>query len=250
MLESKYNIINKKGIEMLKIVLCEDEKQQREIIKNYIHDSIINHTKEYEILEFESSEDMLENYPKSTDILILDIQMGNINGMDAARKIREFDENVEIIFITGLWDYLQEGYEVRAYRYLIKPIKYDSFNNQFGSCIENILEYNKKYILATYKGESNKISINSILYIETEGRNIIIYTDKKSYLSNIGINKIERELGLKKFFRCHNSYLVNLDYITKIGTNSVFIDEYEVPVSRHKIKELKIQFTNSLGDKL
>ena len=69
---------------------------------------------------------MLENYSKGTDVLLLYIQMGQINGMDTARKIRVLDDRVEIIFITSLIEYALEGYEVRAYRYLIKPVKYEN----------------------------------------------------------------------------------------------------------------------------
>lgn len=116
---------------MLKIALCEDEQLQRESIKNYIDMSLLN--RNYEIFEFKSGEELIANYPQKLDILFLDIQMDKINGMDTARKIRTFDNNVEIIFITGIWDY-----EVRAYRYIIKPIDFNSFETQINLCIKEI----------------------------------------------------------------------------------------------------------------
>jgi DNA-binding LytR/AlgR family response regulator len=235
---------------MLKIALCEDEQLQRETIKNYIYEMFKEKEKEYELIEFDSGEALLGNYPKNLDILFLDIQMGSINGMDTARKVREFDNSVEIIFITGLWEYVQEGYEVRAYRYLIKPIDFDKFEKQFGQCIKEIEKQNKDEILAVYKGETNKIELNSIIYIETEGRNTIIHTINNSYKANIGINKLERELIEKSFVRCHNSFIINLQHVTKISHNSVSLNGNEVLVSRHKMKELKTRFTNFLGDKL
>ena len=235
---------------MLKIALFEDEQLQRETIKNYIYKMFKGKEKDYELVEFESGEALLSNYPRNLDILFLDIQMGGINGMDTARKVREFDNNVEIIFITGIWEYVQEGYEVRAYRYLIKPIDFDNFKKQFDQCIKEVVKTNKDEILAVYKGETNKIEVNSIIYIETEGRNTIIHTIDNSYKSNIGINKLEKELVEKSFVRCHNSFIVNLQHVTKISQNSVSLNEYEVLVSRHKMKELKIRFTSFLGDKL
>ncbi|MEG1131561.1 MAG: LytTR family DNA-binding domain-containing protein [Romboutsia sp.] len=235
---------------MLKIALCEDEQLQRETIKNYIDEIIRKDDKNYELVEFESGESLLNKYPKGLDILFLDIQMGDINGMDTARKIREFDENVEIIFITGVWEYIQEGYEVRAYRYLIKPVDFENFKTQLSLCIKDIEKQKKSNILVTYKSESNKVDINSILYIETDNRNTIIHTIDKSYKSNMGINKLEKDLEDKSFVRCHNSFLINLQHISKIGQNSVNLGEFEVLVSRHKMKDLKLKLTSFLGDKL
>lgn len=235
---------------MLKIALCDDEKEQRYTIKKYIYNTINKYTDRYEILEYSSGENLLENYPLDIDIILLDIQMNSLNGMETARKIRQFDNNVEIIFITGLWEYVQEGYEVRAYRYLIKPVECDNFERQFGACVLDILKYKKSNIIVEYKGESNKISINDILYVETDGRNTIIHTDKESYKSNLGINKIEKELGESIFFRSHNSFLINLQHVIRINQNSVSIGVIEIPVSRHRLKSLKIQFTKVLGDKL
>ena len=233
---------------MLKIALCEDDQLQRELVKNYIDRSLLN--RNYEIFEFKSGEELIANYPQKLDILFLDIQMEEVNGMDAAKKIRTFDNNVEIIFITGIWDYVQEGYEVRAYRYIIKPIDFNSFKTQLNLCIKEIENQKRPSIVVTYKGEVNKIDIGSIVYIETDNRNTLIHTKEKSYRSNMGISKLEKYLEGSTFFRCHNSFLINLEYINKIGQDSVFLGEYEIQVSRHKMKELKIQFTSFLGDKL
>nr|WP_195366063.1 LytTR family DNA-binding domain-containing protein [[Eubacterium] tenue] len=233
---------------MLKIALCEDDQLQRELVKNYIDRSLLN--RNYEIFEFKSGEELIANYPQKLDILFLDIQMEEVNGMDAAKKIRTFDNNVEIIFITGIWDYVQEGYEVRAYRYIIKPIDFNSFKTQLNLCIKEIENQKRPSIVVTYKGEVNKIYIGSIVYIETDNRNTLIHTKEKSYRSNMGISKLEKYLEVSTFFRCHNSFLINLEYINKIGQDSVFLEEYEIQVSRHKMKELKIQFTSFLGDKL
>ena len=87
--------------------LCEDNCLHRNFLKRYIEDFFIEF-KNYEVLEFVSGEDLLSNYPNNLDLLFLDIQMSDLNGMDAARKIREFDSNVEIIFTTAVLDYVCE----------------------------------------------------------------------------------------------------------------------------------------------
>lgn len=101
---------------MLNIVICEDDLPQRLLLYNYL-DKILNDIcLDYDILEFSSAEELLTNYPRKLDILFLDIQMGDLSGMDVARKIRNFDSRVEIIFTTAIAEYIYEGYEVRAYR--------------------------------------------------------------------------------------------------------------------------------------
>ena len=93
--------------------------------------------------------------------------MGKINGMNTARQIRELDKKVEIIFITSLIEYALEGYEVRAYRYLIKPIKYDDLKNNVLNCIKEISIQNK-YIIVKEQGNRIKLDINEITYIEVQ----------------------------------------------------------------------------------
>ncbi len=108
---------------MIKIAVCEDEKETQLLIEDYLENILEDINIEYEIQKYLSGEDLLESNLKDIDILLLDIKMEKLNGMDTARKIREVDNEMEIIFITSLIDYVQEGYEVRAYRYLLKPIE-------------------------------------------------------------------------------------------------------------------------------
>ncbi|HBF5972103.1 TPA: response regulator, partial [Clostridioides difficile] len=110
---------------MIKIAICEDEKEQQELLKRYINQIFDALSVKCRLEVFNSGEELLEGYSKDTDVLLLDIQMGQINGIDTARKVRVLDDKVEIIFITALIEYALEGYEVRAYRYLIKPVKYN-----------------------------------------------------------------------------------------------------------------------------
>ena len=116
------------------IGVCEDNSLHLNLVKGYI-DDFFNEFNNYEVLEFVSGEDLLSNYPNNIDLLFLDIQMNGLNGMDVARRIREFDNNVEIIFTTSVLDYVCEGYEVNAYRYMLKPIEYNIFKNNMGKCI-------------------------------------------------------------------------------------------------------------------
>ncbi|CEP80451.1 two-component response regulator VirR-like [[Clostridium] sordellii] len=123
---------------MIKIGICEDEKEIQDLIETYLHSILKSINIDYEIKKYNLGEELLESNLKEIDILLLDIQMGQINGMDTARKIREVDNKMEIIFITSLIDYVQEGYEVRAYRYLLKPIEEEELKKHVLTCIKEI----------------------------------------------------------------------------------------------------------------
>lgn len=128
---------------MITIAICEDEKETQVLIEDYLDNILKDINKEYEIQKYSSGEELLKSEFKNIDILLLDIQMGELNGMDTARNIREVDSDMEIIFITSLIDYVQEGYEVRAYRYLLKPIELEELKKHILNCIKEI-EKNKK----------------------------------------------------------------------------------------------------------
>ena len=129
---------------MISIGICDDELHYRLNIKETLDKILTSYPINYKLYEFSSGEDVLNNYPKDLDILIMDIQMKSINGMDVARKIREFDENLEIIFMTSFTEFMQEGYEVKAYRYILKPISESKILKNVVPCINEIVKKEKQ----------------------------------------------------------------------------------------------------------
>ncbi|HBY3422125.1 TPA: response regulator transcription factor, partial [Clostridioides difficile] len=186
-----------------------------------------------------SGEELLERYSKDTDILLLDIQMGQINGIDTARKVRVLDDKVEIIFITALIEYALEGYEVRAYRYLIKPVKYNNLKDNIINCIKEV-DIKNKYIVVKVQGSQTKLNVNEIAYIEVQKETITIHTLNEVYKINGTMSNIEKEIDCSRFFRCHKSFLVNLEHVKSIKQYVAILENSkEVPVSRYRFKETK-----------
>lgn len=230
------------------IAICDDEDIHRKIIIDYL--SKVSSSEPYEVVEFNSGEELLENYPEKIDILLLDVHMTCMNGIEIAKKIRKFDTNVKIIFITAIAGFMQQGYEVRAFRYLLKPINYNDFSKHIIQCKNNILNSRKKCIKINEIDEFKTVilTIDSILYIESMNRFILIHTDKKVYKIRESITNFENELKGYSFYRCHRAYLINLNKVSAMDKNSVFIKDNEIMVSRYKIKDLKIKITDMLAD--
>ncbi|MCC0650400.1 response regulator, partial [Clostridioides sp. ZZV15-6598] len=149
---------------MVRIAICEDEKETQCLIEEYLDNILKTMNIEYEVQKYSSGEDLLEGSLKDIDILLLDILMEQMNGMDTARKIREVDNKMEIIFITSLIDYVQEGYEVRAYRYLLKPIELEELKKHILACIKDIETNKSNYVVIKNKSNTYKIYLNEIKY--------------------------------------------------------------------------------------
>lgn len=233
---------------MLKIVICEDDFSCRENLKENLEIILNKLSDKFEIIVFSCGEDLIDNYPEDTDIFVLDIEMQKLTGMDVAKKIREIDKNCEIIFTTGLINYIQDGYEVRAYRYLVKPIKFEDLNKHVISCIKEIFEKKENYLIIKNQGIVQKIKIHEILFIEVINRNILVYTEEKVYTTKASMKSLEKELSKFNFFRCHNSFLVSLKHIDSIKKNIVLIKEKQIPISRQKAEKFKQKFLSVVGD--
>ncbi|MEF9992720.1 MAG: LytTR family DNA-binding domain-containing protein [Romboutsia sp.] len=233
---------------MLHIVICDDEFLHRKILKEYLCKILEEEFIEYSLVEYSSGEELLTNY-KKVDLLFLDIQMDELSGMDVARNIRKFDESVEIIFTTSIAKYVFEAYEVRAYRYLVKPIEYEKLKKEVKLCISEYLD--KQNIISIDSNKSTlSLPIGDILYAEVIKKEVTIYTDSKNYTIETSMKSVEKKLLNYNFFRCHHSYLVNLKKINEITNKSAFINNEEIPISRAKYKNLKKRLVNLLGDSL
>jgi DNA-binding LytR/AlgR family response regulator len=220
----------------VKIGICDDEV----IIRNELID-LCNKFKEMnlieiEIVSFSSGEELLE-YKNSLDILFLDIQMKGINGLKTAEKIREKDESMTIIFLTGFHGFMQDGYRVKAFRYLLKPLKELDFMQTVSDAISDITK-NSKAIVGK-DGEIIFIKIKEIIYIEYQNRYTLVRTKKCYYESPMTMSEWETMLNTGDFFRVHKAYIVNMEYIEEIGKEILLDNGEKVEVAFRQISKLK-----------
>ena len=224
---------------MFSIIICDANQEQREELQHYLEDVC----KELEILSkfihFETGEQLLNSYTLDIDLVVLDIHLQGMDGMQTARRLREVDGDVDIIFISESRSYMQEGYEVGAKRYLTRPIHKDDLKKQIKQCIKEKLMKKEEYIWIKSGYSAYKIPVHNILYAETYGRKVNIHTKNKMYDTHISLAEIEGLINEKQFFRCHRGYLINLQYVEGIEKEHVIIKEERIPISRFKIKPLK-----------
>lgn len=231
------------------IAVCDDEKTQREKIKNLFKK--MDNTIGYIVKEFISGDKLVDSYNKGAhfDIIILDIRMLGINGMEAAKKIRDMDKKAVIIFVTNLMDYALEGYHVNAYRYLIKPLNEDEFRQAINGAVNELSrEKQMTYILHMKDNTLKKIDAYETLYVESFGRKVIFHMCSGAEIEcNLTMSEIEHGLVPMEFMRIHKSYLVNMRYIEQVSKSNVVLhNDIAIPLSRRRQKVIYDEFTQYL----
>ena len=227
-----------------KIAICDDEELQIELLSNIVTKWAKNQSKDIKILSYKSAESFFFQWSndKSFDILLLDIQMSGQSGIELAKEIRKSDQNLSIIFITGLSDYIEDGYDVSALHYLMKPVKEDKLCSCLDKACKRIVK-EQKAILVSVEGVNIRILQENIIYTEAFVHKVIIQTTKDSYEVKMSTVEVEKELDSKMFIRCHRSYLVGLKYISQIGKAGITLDNGKIiPVSRRLYNDINKAF--------
>ncbi|MCL2572119.1 MAG: LytTR family DNA-binding domain-containing protein [Defluviitaleaceae bacterium] len=213
----------------IRIALCDDEKQQRD----YLTLLLRKWNPKAHIEAFESAESfkMMREEKTPHDILLLDIQMGGQDGVSLAKELRAANEELIIIFITGVPDFIQEGYDVAALHYLMKPVNESKLFTVLDRAVSQV-SITPKPLLLPVEGETVKLSFGDILYIESFAHYLEVVTVSGTITVKMPTYKLEQLLS-DEFIRCHRSYLVNMRHISKITKTDITLDNGKfVPLSR------------------
>ncbi len=214
---------------MLKIAICDDEiysvKHIHELIKNYFFEKKF----EIEIKAFTDPRKLRAIDLRELDILFLDVEMGDKNGIDVAKEIRINNKNLKIIYISSYVDYAMSGYEVDAFNFLLKP----QLDKTFTKCMDKLMTdfyVQQEELEFTMDYAKYKVPIKDIRYLESDVRKIKIYlgNDKEYKYTAYGIlNTYDNQLSKKGFLRIQKSYLVNMNYIETISGYYVYLKNGE-----------------------
>lgn len=176
------------------------------------------------------------------DAVFADIQMPGMNGMEMIRKLRETDNEIPVVFTSGLSEYLLEGYEVQALHYLVKPIS----EEKVFECMDRVCSRKDTRELFAARTEDGmiRIDLREVNYCEAQGHYVrFVMTNQSEVLVMNSISELEKNLPEETFVRCHRSYLCNLENIKQIVQDSVIFDNGEsAPVSRRMYRDLNRKF--------
>lgn len=223
----------------LKIAICDDEQKQIEYMKSTVAMWAERNRHLVEISTFSSAEAFLFEYSenKSYDILLLDVEMGKMNGVELAREIRRENHSIQLIFVTGYYEYFSDGFDVSALHYLIKPATNDKLYPVLDRAVAS-LQYRERSVLIDTGDCKLKIPLTDIIYVESERVYLIIHTSSGEYRTRLSLTKFAESLD-DTFYKVHRSYIVSLKYIRKITRTEIVMDGGStVPMSRGMYDEV------------
>ena len=232
---------------MIHIAIVEDNRKTREKISAFLQKYAKENNNEFTIHTFEDGEDIVRNYHPIYDVILMDIQMKKMDGMTAAEKIRKKDSEVILVFITNMMQYAVRGYAVKAVDYILKPFNYFTFSEHMKRVDLYLKQKEKSNLVLSTNGGMVKINIKEIYYLESLGHYIHIHTTKEEITVLDTMKNMEQILGYNGFFRCNNSYLVNLMYVEKVDKYIAVVGGDEVQISRPKKKVFMDALANYLG---
>lgn len=191
----------------------------------------------FKISKFTDGDEICENYQCSYDVILMDIQMKRLDGMKAAEYLRNFDDRVEIIFVTNCTQYAIGGYKVHAFNYILKPMTYAVFSAEVKRFTASIAKKKEEYILISMRNNSVRLALSEIIYVESVKHKIIFHTKDVEYEIFGTMRDYESRLEKNNFFRCNSGYLINLMMVKGVKDDMVNVGGHELKISRPRKKQ-------------
>lgn len=219
----------------MRVAICDDDKESRA----RLHGLIQKQKPDCQVVCFDRGRELLEA-AKTFDIVLLDIRMEEMNGIEVARALRAAQARTILIFVTALKEYAAEAFEVSAFYYLLKPVEPEKFRRVFESAYREARRragLGNGQLLFQTRTRSFVVHKQEILYVESRKRKVEIHTLRESITVYATMKGMEEQLG-EGFFRCHRGYLVNMAYVAEYGTGTVRLQNGEsVYLAREKYAE-------------
>ena len=220
----------------MRIAICDDEEKVREILLRKVGTAFPEDT----IDTFSSGEELLKA-SEVPDILLLDIKMPGISGMDVAKALRERTDKTVIIFITGEEQYVFDSFDVQAFHYLVKPFSDQKLEEVLNKAKELITKEKrqpeKKYVMVNSGGSHIRICLSDVIYAEVFNSKVIVHTTDSDIEYYGRLTELEKLAG-EDFFRTHRAYLVHLKFVKKYDATNVYLKKGQALVSKQNYPKL------------
>ena len=219
---------------MLRIGICDDSADARIALRAALERAMDRRRGEGRFFEFSSGEGLLRwlgSHAGELDLVFLDIEMGELDGMETARRLRDADEGLQLVFVTGYTDYVFDGYSVGALGYLMKPPKPERLDEVLDRAAAARFREGDKVFLCRSGETLYRVPKKRILYFASDRRQVSCVSTARTYLFYGKLDEVEREVG-DGFVRIHQRYLVRTGAVDRLEGSQVFIGEEALPVSR------------------
>lgn len=224
---------------MRTIAICDDVEIERLLLKAILCQYFEEIQEEVQITEYASGESLVADVEEgylNMELLFLDIYMKKLNGMETARRLRQMQCSVPIVFLTASPDYAVESYEVQASGYLLKPFSEEKLMNLLNRILRTDM---KRRVAIKCRRQYRYPYTDEIMYIESDKHNVTLHlTNGNEIVTADKLTEIEKRINEKRFLHCHQSYLVNMDYVADVQDDFVMKDRTVVPIRVRGHKEI------------
>lgn len=215
-----------------KIAVCDDMESDRQFLSGLVKQWAAREQHSVQVSIFSSAEQFLFRYAEENDfhMILLDIEMGAMDGVALAKRLRKDNETMQIIFVTGYADYISEGYEVAALHYLMKPVKEDKLFSVLNRAVDR-LKKAEKILTMELGGEMVRVPLSQIRYADVHLNYVTVHA-KEDYTVKMPLGEIEKSLD-ERFYRVGRSAIVNLTFISRVTKADIYLnDGTAIPLPR------------------
>ena len=229
---------------LIRIAIVEDEPTERDRIKVYLEEIAQEDQTQFDIEQYSSGMAFVMSGMKDYDLVLMDIDMPNLNGIETAKALRKVDQSATLIFVTNMAQYAISGYEVNAVDFILKPVNRYSFAIKIKRAISRTAKKNDNAIQIKMDGSIFLVHMYQIMYLEVDGHYVIFHTTQGDYKEYTTLKLAQKRINSSHFVQCNQSFLINMKYIESVSRESVTVGGTVIYISR----KMKTEFMNAVLD--
>ncbi len=217
---------------MYHIAVVEDEIECSEQIQKFLAQYQEENNVRFKVSAFADGMQILDGYEPVYDMILMDIDMPGMNGMDVSEQIRKTDQDVVIVFITNIASFAIRGYEVGALDYVVKPLQFYNFSMRLSRALKRSRAREPHQMILTLPDGAVRLEVGQIYYVEVQNRMLHYYTTEGTFVVRGTMQSAQQMLEAYAFVKCNHWYMVNLRHVKEVKKNTVIVGEYELEISR------------------
>ena len=232
---------------MWNIAIIEDEEAMSNQLVSYFAKFGKDYNESFSFAIFNNAETFLKNYKKEYSVVLMDINLPGMNGMECVKKLREIDDTVLVVFVTNLSQFAVDGYEVKAFDFVVKPISYYNFSLKLKRALSHLSSLNNYELIISTKDKKYFININQLIYIEIRNHTIIYHLVNEEIKGSGTLKSLYTNLKKHHFAFCNQCYLVNLAFVKGIDDGYLLINNEKIRIASSRKKSFMQELTAYIG---